>query len=83
MDAASPWPCSDATFDAVALDASHSALLADVARVVRPGGRILAPVQAPVPAGCEELARDATEWVAQVTATISRPVPLQRSTVRV
>ncbi|HEX6251707.1 MAG TPA: hypothetical protein VFZ56_09765 [Gemmatimonadaceae bacterium] len=36
----------------------------DAARVLRPGGRLLAPVTAGLPAGMEELARDDSEWVA-------------------
>lgn len=38
--------------------------VAHAARVLRPGGRLLAPVAAELPQGMEELARDDREWVA-------------------
>lgn len=73
-------PVGDATLDGFAVDAAHLALLADAARVLRAGGRVVAPVTASVPAGCRELARDAELWVATVDAssTVSAPIPLRR-----
>jgi hypothetical protein len=59
-------PLERGTLAALAVDAANVALLDDATRVVRRGGRVVAPVSADVPAGCRELARDATEWVAEV-----------------
>jgi hypothetical protein len=47
-------------------------------RVVRPGGRIVAPVHAPLPANVKELARDDRQWVAEVTEVLSAPIRIQR-----
>lgn len=49
--------------------ASGSAPIADSARVLRPGGRLLAPSGAAVPDGLTVMARDELEWVAVKTAT--------------
>lgn len=58
-------PFTDATFRAAAVDAwSPSGFIADAARTVAVGGRVLVPVSAWLPAGLEELARDDREWVA-------------------
>ncbi len=70
-------PLANASLHGVAVDSAHVALLADAARVVRQGGRVVAPARAPVPAGCRELARDAREWVAEVEVSVSTPVGLQ------
>jgi hypothetical protein len=43
-----------------------------VVRAVKPGGRIVAPVTAPVPAGVKELARDDQYWVGETTAAPTR-----------
>jgi hypothetical protein len=45
---------------------------------LRPGGRLLAPVTASVPAGVRELARDDRHWVGEATAGSSGPVSLGR-----
>ncbi len=70
-------PLADASLAALAVDDAHIALLADATRVVRRGGRVLAPAHAPVPPGCTELARDECEWVAEVTAAVSAPIALR------
>ena len=70
-------PLASASLHGVAVDSAHVALLPDAARVVRVGGRVVAPAHAPVPAGCRELARDALEWVAEVELSVSAPVGLQ------
>lgn len=44
-----------------------------VVRAVKPGGRIVAPATAPVPAGVKELARDDRYWVGE---TVAAPTPL-------
>jgi uncharacterized protein YbaR (Trm112 family) len=71
-------PLADRCLSGIAVDAYHASLLADVTRVVRVGGRVLAPAAAPVPDGCRELARDDAEWVAEVVAATSAPVGLTR-----
>lgn len=48
---------------------SESASTADAARVLRAGGRLLAPADSEVPAGLSELARDERQWVAAKTGT--------------
>ena len=75
-------PFADRSLHALAVDDAHVSVLRDAARVVRVGGRVLAPVAAELPAGCVELARDASEWVAEVQASVSAPVSLGRSAVR-
>lgn len=70
-------PLAGASLHGVAVDSAHIALLSDAARVVRHGGRVVAPVHAPVPEGCRELARDEREWVAEVVAWVSAPVTVR------
>lgn len=53
-------------------------ILQGVARGLRPGGRLVAPADAPLPAGVRELARDAQEWVAEGEGGVSAPVALRR-----
>jgi hypothetical protein len=76
-------PVGDGTQDGLAVDGRHLWLLADAARVLRPGGRVVAPVTATVPNGCRELARDAAVWVAEVDAAppVSPPVALRRQSL--
>lgn len=49
-----------------------------VARALRRGGRLLAPVGAELPVGARELARDSHEWVAEWEGGASAPVALRR-----
>jgi uncharacterized protein YbaR (Trm112 family) len=51
----------------IALDDSHAAptMLASAADALRPGGRLLAPANVPIPTGLTELARDEHHWVAE------------------
>ncbi|HXN76437.1 MAG TPA: hypothetical protein VN876_07365 [Gemmatimonadaceae bacterium] len=50
----------------VALDASFPpAIVASAVKAVRPGGRIVGPIESPLPPGMTELARDENYWVAQ------------------
>lgn len=49
---------------ATGIAVGDTATAGDAARVLRPGGRLLAPVAAELPPGMEELARDDREWVA-------------------
>ena len=71
-------PLAGASLSGIALDAAHVPLVGDAARVVRVGGRVLAPIVAAVPAGLRELARDAFEWIAVVETSVSTPVGLRR-----
>ena len=49
---------------AVGIALADAGAVDDAARVLRPGGRLLAPVASELPPGMEELARDDREWVA-------------------
>lgn len=82
LGGASRIPLADGSIGALAVDAAHVQVLADAARVVRRGGRVLAPSHAPMPDGCVELARDEQEWVAEVAAAASVPVVLRSARVR-
>ena len=64
----------------IAVDAAHATatFLDSATRALRLGGRLVAPADAPVPAGMRELARDTTEWVAETTARASGLVELRR-----
>ena len=73
-------PLATASLQGLAVDARHASLLADAARVVRRGGRVLGPLSAAVPLGCRELARDSHEWVAEVESAPSAPIALKRAT---
>jgi uncharacterized protein YbaR (Trm112 family) len=55
-------------------------VIASLTRAVRAGGRLLGPIDAEIPDGFSELARDAEVWVAGRTpgASASPPVPLMR-----
>ncbi|MDB4884391.1 MAG: hypothetical protein JWL95_3157 [Gemmatimonadetes bacterium] len=50
---------------AVAVDGVESVRLSSAAQVTRVGGRLVAPVRAPLPDGVRELARDGDVWVAE------------------
>jgi hypothetical protein len=77
MRADATLPVANGAMHGMVIDAMHIAQLERAALVVRTGGRVLAPSYAPVPRGCQELARDAQQWVAQVDASMSAFVPLQ------
>ena len=75
-------PLASASLDGLAVDAHSISLLSDGPRVVRQGGRIIAPVNTPVPDRCRELARDQYEWVAEVQSAATAPVSIQLSASR-
>lgn len=75
-------PFSDASLAGLAVDEANVDLLADAARVVRAGGRVLAPAHAPLSSGLMELARDEEAWLAVVVNVASRPVGLTRGANR-
>jgi hypothetical protein len=56
----------------------HALDAGEIARVLRAGGRLVAPGAAPLPPGIRELARDEREWVGERLAEGVTPVPLQR-----
>ena len=70
-------PLAAESVRAVALDheTADEERLADAVRVLRPGGRLVGPANAPVPNGVTELARDEWQWVAERAAPT---VPLLR-----
>lgn len=71
-------PFADATFRGAALDAGVAPGLAEEAvRTVGVGGRLVGAAALARPAGTNELARDAHEWVA-ARETLPQAVPLRR-----
>ena len=70
-------PLVDAALRGAAVDAERAALLPEVVRCTRPGGRIVAPAGAPIPSGVRLVARDEREWVGEAEG-VSR-VQLRRS----
>jgi uncharacterized protein YbaR (Trm112 family) len=71
------WPLAVASLQGIALDRATPARVADAVRVLKPLGRLVAPVVAPVPAGINELARDDRHWVGE---KVSDVVTLRRAT---
>jgi uncharacterized protein YbaR (Trm112 family) len=59
------WPLAPSSVDGAALVHIEAARLADIVRVLRPRGRLVAPAHAPVPVGIAELARDDRHWVGE------------------
>lgn len=72
-------PFSDHTFRGAAVDSTAAALLADAARTLVVGGRLLAPAEATLPPSVRELARDKAEWVAEREAGSGAVIPLRRA----
>lgn len=75
-------PLASGALRAVAVDGAFqgdpAAELTEAARLVRPGGRLLAPADAPLPFGVKELARDAAWWVGEREGAPSGVVSLGR-----
>ncbi len=69
-------PFTEGTFRAAALDDPR--LLPAAVRVVRAGGRLVAPLTCPRPSSIALLASDAIEWVGE-RGIVPTVVPLQRS----
>ena len=71
-------PLATGALRAVAVDlrSASPAEIAEAARLVRSGGRLLAPATSFVPEGVRELARDGEWWVGERGATPSGIVPL-------
>ena len=70
------WPIAGASLHGIAIERATSARLADALRILRVGGRLVAPASAPVPAGARELARDERHWVAEKVGDV---IPLARA----
>lgn len=70
-------PLAEASMRAAALDGRTISALPAVAAVLRDGGRLVAPADAPLPDLVAELARDARQWVAARMARASAPVQLR------
>ena len=75
-------PLVDNALRAAAVDDSRAgtAFLEDVARCVRPGGRMVAPAGSAQPEVVRILARDSREWVGEVEST--EPLTLLRRVTR-
>ena len=76
-------PVAAASVRAIALDAATGADLpqSEAVRVLKPGGRLVAPATVPVPGGVTELARDERDWVAERNA-VETTGPVLRLTRR-
>jgi hypothetical protein len=73
-------PLAAGALRGIALESASEALVEGAARALAPRGRLVAPADAPVPAGITVLARDARQWVGEAGALSSPPVTLRRST---
>lgn len=73
------WPIAGAALHGIAMERVTNARLADALRVLRAGGRLIAPASAPVPAGARELARDERHWVAEKIGDVISLSRAQRS----
>jgi len=69
-------PLASGAARAVATDAEDPTRVADAARAIRVGGRLVAPAAARLPDGVRELARDDVVWVGERQAIPSAPVTL-------
>ncbi len=69
-------PIASAACRALAYDAAGAPAVttSEAARVIRPAGRLVAPVSEPLPEGVAELARDGTHWVGERQGDPSGPV---------
>ena len=69
-------PVASGAIRAAAFDSAGVSRLTarEAARVVRSGGRLLAPADEPVPDGIAELARDDAQWVGERKVEASGPV---------
>lgn len=73
-------PFTDATFNAIALDADlPAATVADALRTLALGGRVVGRLPLERPADVKELARDSEEWVGEKATTSAPPIPLRRA----
>ncbi|HEY0970979.1 MAG TPA: hypothetical protein VGE02_08415 [Gemmatimonadales bacterium] len=83
LRAAGALPFATGGAHGVALDATtarDAGIMMGAVRALRPRGRLVAPVTAPVPGGMRELARDGRHWVAERVPEpeVTAPQPLLR-----
>jgi uncharacterized protein YbaR (Trm112 family) len=80
MEAGAAVPLAAGSVHAAAIDATHGsqAQVALVVHALKAGGRIVAPLAVPVPAGISEIARDDELWVGAKEASPSPVVALGR-----
>ncbi|MEP6763465.1 MAG: hypothetical protein ABJB66_04090 [Gemmatimonadaceae bacterium] len=72
-------PLASSKLDGIAFaDSMDDALMIEAVESLRVGGRLVAPIHEPVPAGMRELVRDDAVWVAERQVTVSQPVELRR-----
>lgn len=73
-------PFASASVRAAAIDGALADpdRLGQIARVIRPAGRLVAPASAPVPDEIRELARDDRDWVGERQVGATPPVTLRR-----
>ena len=73
-------PVATRVLRGVALDegTASPSLVESVSRALIPGGRLVAPTGAALPAGMVERARDDHHWVAEAQASASAPIALTR-----
>ncbi len=74
-------PLAHACLHGVAIDDAHVTRVGvdQVCALLRPRGRLVAPVGVPVPSGTTELAGDEREWVATRVADADKVVTLRRA----
>jgi hypothetical protein len=78
MVSASVIPLAKAQFQAVSLAPAAAALIGDAMELLRPGGRLVAPVTIGVPGSLTMLASDDAHWVAERVAGSGRPIAISR-----
>ncbi|MEP6832673.1 MAG: hypothetical protein ABJB74_04730 [Gemmatimonas sp.] len=73
-------PLVHGKFDGIAVQAGHSSprLLEQASAALRSGGRLVADVRSPLPAGVRELVRDDFVWVSERESVASTPVGITR-----
>jgi hypothetical protein len=71
-------PLAEGVLRGAAISRASLALAEAAARAVAPKGRLVAPVETPVPDGITILARDDRQWVGERGAVASQPVELTR-----
>lgn len=72
-------PLATGSLRGIALESAAEVMLEAAARALAPRGRLVAPADAPVPAGITVLVRDTRQWVGEAGARSSPPVTLRRS----
>jgi len=81
LTTANALPLANGSCRGAAVDATHadSEFLAEVARVLKSGARLVAPATLPLPDGMTELARDEQQWVGEQGGAHRTLVPLSIS----